>query len=442
MGLKTIGLVTSLLAVSYCICMLRTSSNVPTATTNVDLQTKEMGSSRTGRYRVVWSDDPSHSATVAWEQQEGRLATLYFGRDDHGMKAGSYPHQVQPHRMLKFDGMTNCFARMSNLSADTEYYFVLKDQFGTSRRFKFRTAPDQPQPYTFVAGGDSRNFRDARVSANRLCTKLKPLFIAFTGDMIRKDNAECWQAWLDDWQYTIAKDGTVIPIVPHRGNHEGRGNMTIYNHFDTTFNNYYAFSIGGHLSRYYVLNSEMNEQGAQAEWLARDLAENQEVVHLMAGYHKPMRPHVSKKSEGTNEYEAWAEIFYNHGLDLAIESDSHVMKRTYALKPNPAGEEGFERADDDPRATFFIGEGCWGAPLRAADDAKSWTQGCAAFNGFDWVYVTPEEIQVQTVQLEGSSQVKSIDLRKPFAPPAKLKIWKPNGERILRIPADVLEIAQ
>ena len=83
---------------------------------------------------------------------------------------------------------------------------------------------------------------------------------------------------------------------------------------------------------------------------------------------------------------AWADNFYRHGLDLSIECDSHVMKRTHPLKPDPNGFEGFSMAKSDPKATTYIGEGCWGAPLRAADDAKPWTVDTASFNGFDWIH--------------------------------------------------------
>ncbi len=92
------------------------------------------------------------------------------------------------------------------------------------------------------------------------CEKLRPLFIAFTGDMINKDRAEEWVEWLDDWQKVISKDGHVIPIVAHRGNHERRPE-TIHHHFDTPMDAFFAFSIGGELFRYYTLNSEIPATG-------------------------------------------------------------------------------------------------------------------------------------------------------------------------------------
>jgi len=409
--------------------------------TQVELTTKN--TSKTDRYRVVWVLDPSTTATVAWDQQSGKPGTVYYDTKDHGTDVKKYAKKLSPQRVEKFDDMNNCFARLSDLKPDTEYFFVIQDEAGTSRRLKFRTAPNTPKAYTYIAGGDSRNFRKPRVWANQICAKLKPLFISFTGDMINRDTPKEWQEWLDDWQHTIASDGTIIPIVPHRGNHERRGNHVVYNLFDTTPTNYYAFSVGGDMSRYYVLNSELTQGGTQAEWLDRDLAKHSsKVTHLMAGYHKPMRPHVARKSEGTKIYEAWAGVFYKHGVDLVLESDSHVMKRTAPLKPSTSGDEGFVKAEDDPRATVYIGEGCWGAPLRKADDAKSWTLDCGSFNGVDWIQVTPDKINVYTIHVENPHNVKEAKESNTFKVPTNLNIWDAKGGKLLSIKADKLAPAK
>lgn len=391
--------------------------------------------SKTDKYRVVWSADPATKATIAWNQVEGEPASLHYDTVDHGRDSDAYRETRKPDRVSEYDGMRNCFVRLSDLTPDTEYYFCLSDENGTSRRLYFRTAPAEPKPLTFISGGDSRNFRDVRVLANQFSEKLRPLFIAFTGDMINKDEAPEWVEWLDDWQETVSEDGRMIPIVPHRGNHERRIE-SIYEFFDTPVDVYFAFDIGGELCRYYVLNSEIPATGAQEEWLDTDMGQYREIrTHLIAGYHKPMRPHVSKKSEGENPMQ-WADNFYEHGLDLAIESDSHVMKRTLPLKPDPNGHEGFSAAPDDPMATVYIGEGCWGAPLRAADDSKPWTVAADSFNGFDWIQVTPEEILIKTIKVQGSANFPAVDTAAPFETPEGVELWEAGGEAILSLPAD------
>ena len=392
--------------------------------------------SKTEKFRVVWSTDPTTEATIGWNQKEGAPGVVHFGPEDFGRKHHLYPGSQKVHRTHRYnESINNCFAHLTGLTPDTRYFFCIKDEAGVSRRLTFETASNQPKPFTFIAGGDSRNFREPRVHANQICAKLQPLFIAFTGDMISKDTEAEWTEWFDDWQETIDQKGNIIPIVPHRGNHEKRID-SIHNYFDTPLDAYYDWRIGGDMFHYFTLNSEIPANGKQGEWLAKGLKKHRrEVTHLVAGYHKPMRPHVSKKSEGDNPY-LWADIFYECGLDLAIESDSHVMKRTLPLKPDDAGVEGFTRSLNDKNATVYIGEGCWGAPLRAADDGKPWTIATDSFNGFDWIQVSPEKMEIKTVKVNNPSKMKSIDPKNPFTAPSGLKLWDPEGGVVLTIPGD------
>lgn len=392
--------------------------------------------SKTEKYRLVWFEDPATTATFVWNQVEGDPAVLHYGPKNFDRDAKKYPKREKADEVVKYDGMKNCMVTLRNLKPDSWYFMCLADDSGVSRRFYFRTAPDKPKSFTFIAGGDSRNFRDVRQAANTLVRKLQPLFVAFTGDMINRDNAVEWTDWLDDWQLTIDENGRLIPIAPHRGNHEARAD-SVPSHFGMPKDSYAAFNVGGDLFRYYILNSQIPADGSQGRWLTSDLRKNAKgVTHLVAGYHKPMRPHTSGKPLGRNPYK-WAETFYDAGFDLVLESDSHVMKRTLPLKPDSGGEGGFKAAPDDPKATIYVGEGCWGAPLRRADVKYPWTVDRAAFNGFDWVHVTPEAIFDKTVKVEKVSSVGDVDLKDPFKNPKGLSLWKPSGgEEVLKIPAD------
>ncbi|MDF1815736.1 MAG: metallophosphoesterase family protein [Verrucomicrobiales bacterium] len=391
--------------------------------------------SGTEKYRLVWAKDPTTEATVAWNQKSGDPGVVHYGTKDFGRKHHLYPKSQKTHRTFRYtESINNCFASLSDLQPDTRYFFCIKDKQGVSRRLTFVTAPDKPIEFTFIAGGDSRNFREPRIHANQICTKLQPLFIAFTGDMINRDTEEEWTEWLEDWQQTIDSEGNIIPIVPHRGNHESRPE-SIYNYFDTPEDAYYHWAIGDDMFRYFTLNSQIPADGKQGKWLRSELKKyRKNTTHLVAGYHKPMRPHVSKKSEGDNPL-LWADTFYQCGLDLAIESDSHVMKRTLPLKPDRNGTEGFSRSLNDKNATVYIGEGCWGAPLRAADDSKPWTIDAASFNGFDWILVTPDRIEVKTVMIQNPIHIKKIDPAKIFENPT-LKLWEPKGGSVLIVPGD------
>ncbi|MEX0323969.1 MAG: fibronectin type III domain-containing protein [Puniceicoccaceae bacterium] len=385
--------------------------------------------SETDRLRLVWVNDPSTTVTIAWDQKTGSDAVVKYGTTDFGRQEQLYPMSKTVDRAILYRGMNNRFARLTGLQPDTAYYFVLVDASGVSDRYWFRTAPDQPDPITFVAGGDSRNNRTPRQKSNRLVSKIRPLFVAFTGDMIDNDNDSQWQEWFDDWQETVSDDGRVYPVLPHRGNHETGGNTTVYNLFDTTTTNYYGITFGGSLLRYYVLNSESNET-TQTSWLQTDLDANggkDAFTHLMAGYHKPMRPHYSSKSEGTTEYSAWAQLFYDNGFDLICESDSHMMKRTHPIRPftGTGSDEGF--ITDTSTGTVYIGEGCWGAPLRSADDGKTWTLDLGSFNGFDFIHVYPDYTEVFTIQADIESSVASLPEGDSLSLPSGIQLWEASG---------------
>jgi hypothetical protein len=392
--------------------------------------------------RLIWANDPATTATIAWTHAVGPDAQVHYDTEDHGRDADAYAftHAVDRTAIYRGDGQIESkFARLSGLQPDTAYYFVLRDHSGVSERYWFRTAPDHPQPFTFITGGDSRNNRLPRQQANRMVAQLRPLFVAFTGDMISSDNAGEWNVWFEDWQETVNADGQMIPILPHRGNHEANGDSTIYNLFDTTPGNYYGITFGGDLLRFYVLNSE-NAEASQAEWLSADLdalGGAGAFTHLMAGYHKPMRPHQAAKSEGSAEYAAWAQLFYEYGFDLIFESDSHVMKRTLPLAPSVAGnsEEGF--VVDTERGTIYTGEGCWGAPLRAADDLKGWTVAASSFNGFDYIRVTSDAIELFTVMIDEEPSAEAfITDGQTFQLLPGIPLWQADGAPRLVIPSN------
>ncbi|MDV7398870.1 hypothetical protein RZS08_46110, partial [Arthrospira platensis SPKY1] len=100
-------------------------------------------------------------------------------------------------------------------------------------------------------------------------------------------------------------------------------------------------------------------------------------------------------------------------------------KATYPIRPSqePGSEEGFIR--DDREGTVYVGEGCWGAPLREANDEKSWTLASGSFNSFQWVMVSREKIEVRTIRTDGSRQVAEVNHGNIFEPPIGLVIWNP-----------------
>jgi len=383
--------------------------------------------SSNSRYRLILTDDPATTIMIGWEQVSGTSPTVYYGTIDNGTSWGNYPNSKTIDRSISYKGMNNNFAKLTGLIASTNYYFLIKDSEGVSQRFWFRTAPDTNDTMSFISGGDSRNNSIPRQNANRLVAKLKPTAVFFGGDMTNGDSSSEWQDWFDDWQLTIASDGRIFPIIPARGNHEGTNN-SIYNLFNVPSTDiYYNITFGANLYSIYTLNSEITAGGSQYSWLQSQL-NSDNAIWKSAQYHKPMRPHNSLKSEGNDEYSNWAKLFYDEGVRLVYESDSHMVKTTWPIKPCSNGtncDEGFQR--EDLYGTVYVGEGCWGAPLRAANDSKIWTRDAASFNQFKWVCVSSSQIEVKTIAVDNALSVGENLNNAICELPSGIDVWDPDN---------------
>ena len=390
-----------------------------------------IGLSNNDKYRLILVDNPSTTITIGWNQISGTNPTVYYGTTDNGTNWNLYPNSKTVDRTVSFRGMSNNFARITGLLPNTSYYFVIRDSQGTSQRFWFKTAPNDLSRLSFIAGGDSRNNRTPRQNANRLVAKLKPHAVFFGGDAINSDVDIEWQDWLDDWQLTTATDGRMFPIVPIRGNHEAAG--TWEKLFDIPTVEYYAITFGNNLYKMFCLNSEISEAGTQLTWLTNELNNSGSSIWKGAQYHKPMRPHNAAKSEGTGEYNNWAQLFYDNEVKLVVECDSHTVKTTWPVRPSsaPGNDEGFIR--DDTNGTVYMGEGCWGAQLRAADDAKSWTRNSGSFNQFKLIFVDQNCIEARTIRIDNAASVAEGSNSNPFILPTNLDVWNPGNGDVVTI---------
>jgi len=353
--------------------------------------------------RLVWNDDPSTTMSIIWDGMESQEVAVYYDTIDHDRKYWKYAHHQTPYRVLDFYGMNTRYVNLVDLHPDKAYYFVVKDSAGLSARYWFRTAPDRPQPFTFIAGGDTKSEGDALEASrasNRLVSKLRPLFVMFNGDFTSGNGTDPnnWKQWLTDWNsMTTTGDGRMIPIVAVHGNHEdgNKGNLNII--FDAPYqlndssNIYYSLSFGGNLFHLIALNSQIEQGGAQKEWLEEDLRKHESFTFKVAGYHKPFWPHTSRKGENLYQYKQWAFIFLEFGLNISFDADSHMHKITYPVRPDTISENSFMGyVRDDQNGTMFLGEGSWGAHPRQIDDDKPWTMASGSFNQVKWMHVYPE----------------------------------------------------
>lgn len=441
-------------------------------------------SAYTDYYRLVWTDDPSSTMTIGWRQQSGSFSEVRY-RVKGSLSAWSSQGGLTQYQYQNLvngvpDTLDNSFVKLTGLQADTDYEFQICDSDGCSQQYMwFRTAPNTPQPVTFIAGGDSRRESStdylkndhARRDGFRLVAKMRPLFVLFSGDYMNNGTYEEWLLWLDEWQLTQSFDGRMYPLIPTHGNHEN----DVVDMMQQIFNvdgpggnpangTYDALSFAGDMMRIWTLNTELepgvgysalqNQNAvawnAQTNWLAGDLALHNNVTWKIANYHRPLRPHTSGKDEGLQRYSEWGSLFDQYDLDLAIESDSHMVKYTVPVNASTSGaaDEGFLAANvgAGEHGTIFIGEGSWGSPKRPIDDDKSWTLISNSFWQFKHITVTPSSLQVRTVRFENYSYPNGVDNEvenlsqaiqdlDPLALPAGLDLWAPfEGDVPLTLP--------
>lgn len=391
----------------------------------------------TDSYRIMWRADPATSMVIGWNQINGSNAIVYYDTVDHGVNSAAYANSQSVDHTVSAYGMDNKFVRLSGLQANTIYYFIIEDNNSTSQRMYFQTTPNvRTERLSFLAGGDSRNNRLQRQNANLLVSKLKPHAVLFGGDYTQSGTDTQWIEWFQDWQLTIASDGKITPIVATRGNHES-SNSEVVDLFDVPNSEvYYRTSFAEDLVSSYTLNTEISIGGSQSSWLQSTL-QNDNAVYKIAQYHKPVRSHTSAKAEGTNQYTHWVPLFDQYGMDLVVECDSHTAKSTWPIiaDTSPNNDEGFVR--DDNNGTVYVGEGCWGAPLRTADDAKSWTRDSGMFNQIKWIFIDLQQIEIRTIRTDNAASVGSVQNNNIFLPPSNLDINNPNNGSVIIIPNEI-----
>lgn len=392
------------------------------------------GQARIERVRATWRTDPATTMVIGWDQISGGRPAIFYDTEDHGTNREAYTSRQPPSWANQAKGMNNVFVRLEGLRPNTTYYFLITDTEGTSQRYSFRTAPNTAHHrLSIIAGSDSRNNREVRQQANKLVSKLRPHFVLFGGDMTDSGTPEQWKDWFNDWQLTIGSDGRVFPIVVARGNHE-ESNEVMSKLFDVVNPKvFYGLTFGGDLLRVYTLNTQYPGGGDQRDWLGRDLQAHQNMTWRLAQYHEAIQPHTAGKRPRKELILQWATLFHKFKVQAVIESDAHVVKTTWPIKPGvgPGSEEGFVR--DDKQGTVYLGEGGWGAPLRTADDSKVWTREMGKFNQFKWIFVDKYSIEVRTVKTAGTEQVAEVNHADIFTPPRALPIWTPASGPVVRI---------
>ena len=312
------------------------------------------------QWRVIWTKEPSTKATISWTTaKKGSSHKVRYGVRSVGRK--QFSNFQEPQRSDAYSSANGEYyhhARISGLKPFTTYDFEIDSDGKKSPVMHFTTAPANDREFSILFGGDSRTGIVSRGQVNLLMADLSEKddqLIAFAhgGDYIVSGrNWGQWSKWLSQHELTVTKLGKVLPIIPTRGNHDG-GPLydEIFDNPGGTGKNYFHTMISPKVALV-TLNSEISAGGDQQAWLAKTLFDLRPKVRwLLAEYHRPVWPAVKGPGKAKN---FWVPLFEKFNLDLVVESDGHVIKRTVPIR----------NEKKDPTGIVYVGEGGLGVPQR------------------------------------------------------------------------------
>lgn len=381
--------------------------------------------------RVLWTEQPSSHAIVSWttlysKGEKHRIVYDTVSRKDNSV---SYSFEVNSKRngeitMMDMDdeeGVPPGFfhhGEIKNLKPSSRYYFRVESDGQFSEEYYFVTAPSDDRQISILWGGDSRlggqkpiyAGRTPHVGRQNMNKRIKALIdendeiLAFTHGADYGSTAE-WRHlfwWFEDHEIVVGKDNRLLPLIISRGNHDYaigfQENFWLSTITDEqNFGYYYTTQLTPQVTLI-TLNTEISVAGNQRVWLEKELEENRPTKRwLITHFHRPAYPVVKDFDAHTFKRvrEAWVPLFEKYNIDLACESDGHILKRTLPIRNGKPDESGI----------VYIGEGGLGVPQRTADTSRWFIQPPGFAKSADnvhWIQFRADSLVVRAIGPEGN----------------------------------------
>ena len=256
----------------------------------------------------------------------------------------------------------------------------------------FRTVPEQPAPFTFIAYGDNRTDAEAHRKVAARFAAHGPAFIIHTGDMV-SDGA--YPEWQPQFFAPLREVLRGVPLWPALGNHDG------------DYRKYFAVPAGGqglwysfdYGDAHFVSLDTMSDKPDMLGWCGRDLA-GSKARWKIAFYHLPS---YDVGSHGTRwGLKNYLPIFRKHGLDLVFSGHTHSYQRFKPL---------FTRGENEAHPITHVVAAGGGAPLHAVAQQDSFLAASAESHHYLVVTVDAERLAAKTFAPDGR-ELDSFELVK------------------------------
>jgi Purple acid Phosphatase, N-terminal domain/Calcineurin-like phosphoesterase len=337
---------------------------------------------------LTWQGDTSTTMTVNVQTATPDNITLRYDTTTQGGIPASYS-QIQTGSTHQIPGLDTYVTRyihtveLTGLAPGQVYYAIAGDAVnGYSPEFQFRTTP-MDEPLTFITGGDFDAVAATETMLIQAATH-DPNFAVLGGDVayVNGNLAQFakWDTFLDWWElHMVTSTGNMIPLILAIGNHEvvlgydqfadPTGSAPFFfgyfaqsgAGFSEPRQAYFQRSFGSHTSLYILDTSHVTPIQTQAAWLTQQL-QTDEHRYKFAAYHFPMYPSHRSFSGPTPTAlrTSWRPLFEAYHFVACFENHDHILKRTFPLTNNAP----------DPNGVLYLGDGCFGRPPRAGDQAQ------------------------------------------------------------------------
>jgi hypothetical protein len=179
---------------------------------------------------VSWYNDPYQRVYIGWETTEEQNFTIHYG--PHPDSLDSFVMELTSKRYH--------IVNLTELQADTKYYYTISNEDGMYTKGEFRTAPDEIKPFRFALTADTQPKMGSGWHSQiaRAIGENDYAFVALVGDFMEDGIAA---EWYDYFKRANAYLQTT-PLVPVHGNHERPRDFSNNGTFTYNFHQYFPQS--------------------------------------------------------------------------------------------------------------------------------------------------------------------------------------------------------
>ena len=300
------------------------------------------------RIILTWSADPATSQAVTWRTSAANMqavaqiaqaeASPDFGNNARMFSATTTALQYDDRKIYYHS------VNFTNLTPNTLYAYRVGNGEQWSEWFQFRTAHDQPEPFSFIYFGDAQNnIRSlwSRAIRSAILESPRARFLIHAGDLVNHgDSDDEWGEWFDAAGWLFA----MVPSLPATGNHEYYSEKTSAKRLSPYWGPQFMLPENGIAElketvyyidyqgvRIIVLNSNKKLE-KQARWLEDILDRNPNHWTVIA-FHHPVNTTYYIENEKKLDT-IWKPIFEKYNVDLILQGHEHIYARGFGRETN------------------------------------------------------------------------------------------------------------